>query len=83
MPIIEVPKAPRGVGCGEAVSPSSPLGEWSGAGASTLGDGGCIPPTFMQGGAMPLIPLAATNLCQSSQCHIQLSLLVWTVILPV
>jgi len=34
---------------------------------------GMHPPTFWQGDAMPLIPLAATNLCQSSQCHIQLS----------
>ena len=32
---IEEPKAPRGVGCGEGVSPS-PLGEGS-------GEGGCAP----------------------------------------
>ena len=35
---------------------------------------GCIPQHFDRGDAMPLIlPLAATNLCQSSQYHIQLS----------
>ena len=43
-------------------------------GASTAGDGGMHPPTFWQGGMQCLSsPLAATNLCQSSQCHIQLS----------
>jgi len=34
---IEAPKAPRGVGCGEGVSPS-PLGEGSGEGAGPIFD---------------------------------------------
>ena len=42
-------------------------------GRQRRGDGGCIPQHLGRGDAMPLIPLAATNLCQSSQCHIQLS----------
>ena len=32
--IVEAPKAPRGVGCGERVSP--PLGEWYGEGAREI-----------------------------------------------
>ena len=34
---------------------------------------GMHPPTFWQGMQCLSSPLAATNLCQSSQCHIQLS----------
>ena len=42
-------------------------------GRQRRGMGDASRPTFCQGDAMPLIPLVATNLCQSSQCHIQLS----------